>query len=155
MDLNVAHLAVAVLAADGNVLGTPAAVPLDLAGLPAATRDGRLRAAISGLIATAKQHGAQAVVIEDLDFAGARAEGRERHGNRPSHGRRGRGFRRAVAGIPTARFRDRLVQMAAHAGLHVIVTDPAYTPPAGGPNTGSARCGSTTPRRPATTRQRW
>jgi hypothetical protein len=66
-------------------------------------------------------------VIEDLDFAGARSEGRERHGNRPSRGRRGRGFRRAVAGIPTARFRDRLVQMAANAGLAVIVTDAAYT----------------------------
>jgi hypothetical protein len=125
VDVNVAHLAVAVVAADGNVLGTPAAIPLDLAGLPSATRDGRLRAAISSLIATAKEHGAQAVVIEDLDFAGARSEGRERHGNRPSRGTRGRGFRRAVAGIPTARFRDRLVQMAANAGLHVIVTDPA------------------------------
>ena len=66
-------------------------------------------------------------MIEDLDFAAARAEGRERHGNRPSRGRRGRGFRRAVSGIPTARFRDRLVQMAANAGLHVIVVDPAYT----------------------------
>ena len=127
VDVNVGHLAVAVVAADGNVLGTPAAIPLDLAGLPSATRDGRLRAAISALIATAKEHGARSVVIEDLDFAGARSEGRERHGSRPSRGRRGRGFRRAVAGIPTARFRDRLVQMAANAGLHVIVTDPAYT----------------------------
>ena len=105
VDVNVGHLAVAVVAADGNVLGTPAAIPLDLAGLPSATRDGRLRAAISSLIATAREHGARAVVIEDLDFAEARAEGRERPGNRPSRGRRGRGFRRAVAGIPTARFR--------------------------------------------------
>ncbi len=32
-----------------------------------------------------------------------------------------------VAGIPTARFRDRLVQMAANAGLWVIAVDPAYT----------------------------
>ncbi len=127
VDVNVGHLAVAVVAADGNVLRTPAAIPLDLAGLPAATRDGRLRAAISTLIATAKEHGAQAVVVEDLDFAQARSEGRERHGNRPSRGRRGRRFRRAIAGIPTARFRDRLVQMAANAGLHVIVIDPAYT----------------------------
>jgi len=127
VDVNAGHLAVAVVTADGNVLGTPVTVPLDLAGLPATTRDGRLRAAISGLIATARTHGARAVVIEDLDFAAARAEGRERHGNRPSRGRRGRGFRRAVAGIPTARFRDRLVQMAANAGLHVIVVDPAYT----------------------------
>ena len=40
---------------------------------------------------------------------------------------RGRGFRRAVVGIPTGKFRDRLVQMTANAGLSVIVTDPAYT----------------------------
>jgi hypothetical protein len=127
VDVNAGHLAAAVVAADGNVLGTPVTVPLGLAGLPSATRDGRLRAAISGLIATAKEHGARAVVIEDLDFAGARAEGRERHGNRPSRGRRGRAFRRLVAGIPTGKLRGRLVQMAANAGLHVIVVDPAYT----------------------------
>jgi hypothetical protein len=127
VDVNASHLAVAVVAPDGNVLGVPFTIPLDLAGLPAATRDGRLRAAISGLIATAREHGARAVVIEDLDFAEARAEGRDRHGNRPSRGRRGRVFRRVVAGIPTGRFRDRLVQMTANAGLHVIVADPAYT----------------------------
>ena len=127
VDVNAGHLAVAVVAADGNVLGTPVTVPLDLAGLPATTRDGRLRAAISGLIATAREHGARAIVIEDLDFAEARAEGRERHGNRPSRGRRGRGFRRLVSGIPTGKLRDRLVQMTANAGLSVIVVDPAYT----------------------------
>ena len=127
VDMNVSHLAVAVVAADGNVLGTPVTVPLELAGLPAATRDGRLRSAISGLIATAAGHGARAIVIEDLDFSAARAEGRERYGNRPSRGRRGRAFRRAVAAIPAGRFRDRLVQMTANAGLAVIVVDPAYT----------------------------
>jgi hypothetical protein len=127
VDVNVGHLAVAVVAADGNVLGTPVTVPLDLAGLPTSARDGRLRAAISGLIATAHQHGAHAIVIEDLDFTDARVEGRERNGNRPSRGRRGRAFRRMVAGIPTGRFRDRLVQMTANAGLSIIVTDPAYT----------------------------
>lgn len=68
-----------------------------------------------------------AIVIEDLDFAQARAEGRERMGSRPSRGRRGRAFRCAVAGIPTGKLRDRLVQMAANAGLSVIVVDPAYT----------------------------
>jgi IS605 OrfB family transposase len=70
---------------------------------------------------------ARAIVIEDLDFAAARAEGRERAGRRPSRGRRGRDFRRLLCGIPTGRFRDRLVQMAANAGLQVIVIDPAYT----------------------------
>ena len=117
----------AAVAPDGNILGAPATIGLDLAGRPASARDGRLRAAISALIGTAKQHGARAIVIEDLDFAAARAEGRERHGSRPSRGRRGRAFRRLVSGIPTGRFRDRLAQMAANAGLAVIVVDPAYT----------------------------
>jgi IS605 OrfB family transposase len=127
VDVNAGHLAIVVVAADGNVAGRPFTVPLDLAGRPAATRDGRLRSAVSTLIATAKEHGARAIVIEDLDFAEARAEGRERTGNRPSRGRRGRAFRRLVAGIPTGKFRDRLTQMASNAGLSVIVIDPAYT----------------------------
>ena len=127
IDVNHGHLAAGVVAPDGNILGTPATIGLDLAGLPATTRDGHLRAVITGIIATAKQHGAHAVVIENLDFAEARAEGRERHGNRPSRGRRGRGFRRAVSGIPTGRLRGRLVQMACNAGLSIIVVDPAYT----------------------------
>ena len=93
VDVNAGHLAVAAVAADGNVVGVPATVPLELAGLPGTTRDGRLRAAISSLIATARVHGVGAIVIEDLDFAEPRAEGRERQGNRPSRGRRGRAFR--------------------------------------------------------------
>jgi hypothetical protein len=127
VDVNVGHLAVAVIAADGNIVGIPRTIPLDLAGLPAATRDGRLRAAITTLIATAKANGARSVVIEDLDFTQARTEGRERTGSRPSRGKRGRRFRGAIAGIPTGRFRDRLTQMTFNAGLHVIVIDPAYT----------------------------
>jgi hypothetical protein len=127
VDVNAGHLDAAVIAADGNVAGTPFTIPLELAGLPAATRDGRLRAAVTRLIATAKAAGARAVVIEDLDFEQGRAEGRERTGSRPSRGRRGRGYRRMVAGIPTAKLRDRLTQMASNAGLSVIVIDPAYT----------------------------
>ena len=127
VDVNHGHLAAAVIAPDGNVLGAPATIGLVLAGLPSATRDGHLRAAISALIATAKAQGARALVIEDLDFAAARAEGQERTGSRPARGRRGRAFRRAIAGIPTGKLRDRLVQMAANAGLSVIVVDPAYT----------------------------
>ncbi|MGH3293993.1 MAG: hypothetical protein ACRDP7_19510 [Trebonia sp.] len=125
--MNAGHLAVAVAATDGNVLGEPFTIPLELAGLPATARDGRVRAAVTRLIATAKASGARFLVIEDLDFAEARAEGRERTGNRPSRGKRGRGFRRLIAGIPTARFRDRLVQMTANAGLSVVVVDAAYS----------------------------
>jgi hypothetical protein len=127
VDVNAGHLAVAAAAPDGNVLGEPFTIPLELAGLPATARDGRIRAAVTQLIATAKTAGARAVVIENLDFKEARAEGRERTGNRPSHGKRGRGFRRLIAGIPTARFRDRLVQMTANADLSVVVADPAYS----------------------------
>ena len=127
VDLNAGHLAVAVLTPDGNQAGTPYTIGLPLAGLPAGTRDGRLRAAITRILATAREHRASAVVIENLDFAGARDQGRERAGNRPCRGRRGRAFRRQVAGLPTARFRDRLTGMASNAGLAVLAVDPAYT----------------------------
>jgi IS605 OrfB family transposase len=127
VDVNAGHLAVAIVAPDGNILGVPFTIPLELGGLPAATRDGRLRTAISGLLATAKAHDARAVVIEDLDFTEARSEGRERGGNRPSRGRRGRRFRHAVSAIPTGKFRDRLTQMTNNAGLAVVAVDPAYT----------------------------
>lgn len=100
VDLNAGHLAVAVLDRDGNRAGVPYTIGLPLAGLPSSTRDGRLRAAISSILATAHQHRARAVVIENLNFAGARCQGRERTGNRPSRGRRGRAFRRQVAGFP-------------------------------------------------------
>lgn len=126
-DLNHGHLAAWVLAPDGNPLGAPITVSLELAGLPAAQRDGRLGAAISTLIRVARQRGCRAIAIEDLDFTGARSEGRERTGNRPSRGKRGKAHRRIVAGIPTARFRDRLIQMTHNQGLAVIAVDPAYT----------------------------
>ena len=127
MDVNARHLAVAVLNPDGNQAGTPYTIGLPLAGLPAGTRDGRLRAAITRILTTAREHRASAVVIENLDFADARHQGRERAGNRPSHGRRGRAFRHQVAGIPTARFRDRLTCMAYNTGTAVIAVDPACT----------------------------
>jgi hypothetical protein len=127
VDLNHGHLAAWAVTPDGNPAGPPVTIPVDLAGLPAATRDGRLRAAISSLTGLARQLGCQAVVIEDLDFADAREQGRELAGSRPSRGRRGRGFRRLVSGIPTGKFRDRLAQMTSNAGLAVIVIDPAYT----------------------------
>ena len=127
MDLNAGHLAAVVVDLSGNPVGTPATIPLELSGLPATTRDGRLRRAVSQLLATATEAGCGAIAIEDLHFARARSEGREHTGRRPSRGRRGRRFRGLVAGIPTAAFRDRLVQMAANRGLFVIAVDPAYT----------------------------
>ena len=127
VDLNEGHLAAMVVDPSGNPVGRSITVLLDLAGLPAPTRDGHLRQAISVLVNTAKDHGCRAVVIEDLDFNDARELGQERTGHRPSQGKRGKSFRRTVAGLPTARLRDRLVQMGANAGLSVIAVDPAYT----------------------------
>lgn len=127
VDLNHGHLAVWAVTPDGNPAGPLVTVSVALSGLPTSQRDGRLRAAISAVIGLARERGCQAIVIEDLDFADAREQGRERHDGRPSHGRRGRSYRALVSGLPTARFRDRLVQMAANAGLAVIAADPAYT----------------------------
>jgi hypothetical protein len=127
VDLNHGHLAVWVITPDGNPAGPPVTISLALSGLPASQRDGRLRGAISGLTRLARQRGCRAIVIEDLDFADAREQGRERHGSRPSRGARGRRYRALVSGLPTGRFRDRLTQMAANAGLAVIAVDPAYT----------------------------
>ncbi|GEC09440.1 transposase [Streptomyces spinoverrucosus] len=127
VDLNADHLAACVIDMHGNPVGAPVTIPLRLAG-PASTRDGRLRAAISQLITMAGEHGCVGIAIEDLGFAEARQAGRETMGR----GRRGKKFRRTVADIPTARFRERLRGMAYHAGLVVIAVDPAFTSRWGG-----------------------
>ncbi len=127
VDLNADHLAACVLDPHGNPIGEPITIPLDLAG-PTSIRDGRLRAAISDLIALAREHGCAGIAMENLGFADARATGRETMGR----GQRGKHFRRTVAGIPTARFRERLRGMAYHADLVVVAVDPAYTSRWGG-----------------------
>jgi hypothetical protein len=127
VDLNHDHLAAWILTPDGNPAGPPVTSALQLAGLPASQRDGRIRAAISGLLRTAREHRCAAIAIEDLSFTDAREQGREWHGNRPSRGKHGRRYRRMLAGIPTGKFRGRLAQMASNAGLAVIAVDPAYT----------------------------
>jgi ribosomal protein L30/L7E len=127
VDVNHGHLDVSVITPDGNVLGQPDTIAVELADLPATTRNGRIRAVVSDLIGRAKAAGAHSIVIENLDFASARAEGRERSGDRPARGKRGRAFRRLVTGIPTGRLRACLVQMAFNAGLAVVAVDPAYT----------------------------
>ncbi|MHB8296186.1 MAG: hypothetical protein ACYDH5_16520, partial [Acidimicrobiales bacterium] len=112
VDLDVGHLAVSVLDCYGNAIGLPITIPLVLDGLPASTRDGHVRAAISQILEIAEVNHCGAAVIENLDFDAARTEGREQTGNRPSRGRRGKRFRRHISGLPTAKLRDRLTQMA-------------------------------------------
>jgi hypothetical protein len=98
-------------------------IPVDTAGLPASQRDGRVRAAITALLDAAAHAQCTAVVIENLNFADARAIGRDTMGR----GARGKRFRRTVAGIPTAKFRTRLTSIAARCGIAVIGVDAAYT----------------------------
>jgi hypothetical protein len=128
VDLNARHLDCFVVDRHGNPTGSPITVPLQLDGLSASTRDGRLRGAIIEVLNIAEGAGCKTVAVEALDFADARAAGRETMGR----GRRGRRFRRTVAGIPTGRFRDRLVQMAANRGLAVVAVDPGWTSVWGG-----------------------
>ena len=122
-DLNDGHLAGCVLDASGNPVGAPVSIDVQTVGLRASRRDGRVRAAITALLDHAHQQGCAATVIENLDFADARAVGRETLGR----GQRGKRLRRSVAGIPTRRFRDRLIAMATRCGVAVIGVDPAYT----------------------------
>jgi hypothetical protein len=123
VDLNADHLAAHVVDASGNPVGAPITIPLDLSGLPASTRDARLREAISVLLRAAKVRGCKAVSIENLNFADARATGRDTLGR----GKRGKRFRRTVAGIPTAQFRDRIAAMATAADIWIIAVDPRNT----------------------------
>lgn len=127
VDVNVGHLAVAALTSDGQPITAPFTIALELAGLPATARDARIRRAISQILRVAADHRCGAVVIEDLNFEESRIQGREQQDNRPRRGRKGRTFRRSIAGIPTGQFRDRLVQMATNANITVVAVDPAYT----------------------------
>jgi len=123
VDLNADHLAACVLDACGNPVGEPVTIAVETAGLKASRRDGRVRAAISTLLNLVYQQNCSAIVVENLDFADARATGRETLGR----GKRGKRLRRTIAGIPTGTFRTRLTGMAARHGIAIIGVDPAYT----------------------------
>ena len=123
VDLNDGHLAACVLDGCGNPIGEPVSIEVVTAGLRASRRDGRVRAAITDLLDRAQLTGCAAIVVENLNFADARAFGRETLGR----GQRGKRLRRIIAGIPTARFRTRLISMAARRGIAVIGVDAAYT----------------------------
>jgi IS605 OrfB family transposase len=127
VDLNAGHLAAQFIDPSGNPGGKPLTIGLDLTGLPATTRDARIREAVSRLLRLARTSGCAAIAIENFNFADARQHGRDHADRRPARGAAGRRFRRLVAGIPTGRFRDRLAQMAASTGIAVVAVDPAYT----------------------------
>ena len=132
VDVNAGHLDVAVIAADGNVVGTRSRSRWNWPGCRARPGTGGSAPPSPPSSPPRRSTAREAIVIEDLDFDEARAEGRERTGSRPSRGRRGRGIPAAVAGIPTAKFRDRLMQMTANAGLSRSRGRPGLHQPLGG-----------------------
>ena len=107
VDLNADHLAATRLDTAGNPVGRPLRVPLDLAGASSATRDGRLRAAVTAILEHAKTTGATAIAVEDLDFADSKS--REKFGRRKA-------FRHPIAGFPTTQFKDRCRRDGSHPG---------------------------------------
>jgi hypothetical protein len=122
VDLNEGHLALRLLDQHGNPVGRPHRIDLDLSG-SSARRDAQVRHAITRLLHYTKRHGIDTVAVEDLDFADARAAGRETMGR----GSRGKRFRKTVAGIPTAVFRNRLSAQTSRHGLSLYAVNPAYS----------------------------
>ena len=122
VDLNADHLACHVVAPDGNPVGRPHRIDNPQDGSPD-RRDGQLRETITKLLSVAEANECPAIAIENLNFADARNVGRETMGR----GKKGKQFRRTVAGMPTAKFRDFLTGMAYNRGITVIAVDPAYT----------------------------
>ncbi|HEY5853206.1 MAG TPA: hypothetical protein VIW24_03910 [Aldersonia sp.] len=111
VDLGDGHIDAAVIDPYGNVVGTPRRIDYTIDGITS-HRDAQVRHVVTRLIRAAGQAGCASISIENLGFEDARATGRETMGT----GRRGKRFRRTVAGLPTGKFRDRLVAMAATAG---------------------------------------
>ncbi len=122
VDLNDGHLALRRLDEHGNPVGRPQRIDIDLTG-SSARRDAQVRHAITRLIHYAQCHGFDTIAVEDLDFADARTIGRETMGR----GQRGKRFRRSVAGIPTAVFRNRLCTQADRHGISLYAVNPAYS----------------------------
>jgi hypothetical protein len=122
VDLNDGHLAVRRLDAHGNPVGQPHRIDIDLTG-PSTRRDAQVRQAITCLIHYTRRYGLDAIAVEDLDFADARTMGRETMGG----GGQGKRFRKTVAGLPTAAFRNRLSAPAHHHGINLYAVNPAYT----------------------------
>ena len=117
VDLNADHLAAWRVDIHGNPIGRPRTFAYDLSG-SSTRRDAQVRHALTALLRWAVRTGVKALAVEDLNFTDS--ESREHYGRR-------KWFRRLVSGLPTGRFRARLLAMASEAGVAVIAVDPAYT----------------------------
>ncbi|WP_392838543.1 IS200/IS605 family accessory protein TnpB-related protein [Streptomyces sp. LN500] len=117
VDTNADHFAAYRLDRHGNPVGDPRRFPYDLSGT-ADHRDAQIRHALTRLLHWAKQTGAQAIGIENLDFAAEKT--REKHGRKKQ-------FRQLISGMPTGKLKARIVSMAAEHGIAIVAVDPAYT----------------------------
>ncbi|WSA74204.1 transposase [Streptomyces sp. NBC_01799] len=117
VDTNADHFAAYRLDRHGNPVGDPRRFPYDLSGT-ADHRDAQIRHALTRLLHWTKQTGAQAIGIENLDFAAEKT--REKHG-------RNKRFRQLISGMPTGKLKARIVSMAAEHGIAIVAVDPAYT----------------------------
>jgi IS605 OrfB family transposase len=122
VDLNAGHLAIRRVDEHGNPAGQPHTIWPDCTG-SSSRRDAQVRHAVTRLTNYTLLHGIDTIAIEDLDFNDARATGRETMGR----GKRGKKFRRTVAGMATAVFRDRLAAQAHRRGIRLLAVNPAYT----------------------------
>ncbi|MFE7208730.1 IS200/IS605 family accessory protein TnpB-related protein [Streptomyces sp. NPDC057611] len=117
VDMNDGHLAAWHLDVHGNPVGAPRRFFYDLSG-SAQHRDARIRHALTRLLHHTRRTGASSIAIEDLGFTDGRT--REKHG-------RNKSFRRLISRFPTAKFKARLVLMAAEWNVGIVAVDPAYT----------------------------
>lgn len=122
VDLNDGHIAARRLDEYGNPVGAARRINFDLRG-STGRRDAQVRHAITQLLRYTGRHGITTIAVEDLNFADARATGRETMGR----GARGSRFRKTVVGLPTAVFRNRLAGMAPAAGIELWAVNPAYS----------------------------
>jgi IS605 OrfB family transposase len=122
VDLNDGHLALRRLDTHGNPVGAPARIDIDLFGT-STRRDAQVRHAITTLIHYTRRHDITTIAVEDLDFVDARTVGRETMGR----GARGKRFRKVVAAMPTAVFRNRLSAQTSRYGIRLLAVNPAYT----------------------------
>lgn len=95
-------------------------IPLLTEDLPASTRDGHLRQAISEALDLAENYGCRLIALENLGFDEMRATDRERYGSAKK-------FRKMLRGMPTGQFRDRLVAMASRRRIAVVGVPAAYS----------------------------
>jgi len=127
LDLNSDHIAAFNVDEHGNPVGKPASFPIAEEG-SSAHRLGKLREAVHAALAWGKQHSAETVAVEKLDFAPLKNRDNEKH----HRGKAGKTVRRKVSGIPTSKATAAITSSARKHGLTVIAVDPAYTSKWGG-----------------------